>query len=108
VEETRVKNEELEEKTQEASERQLRLIDQLNQLLNAEKLYGERRTNLESNIHRLEQELLDLEERIQREEENAKGQYRIKEETDDKLRVLREQLQQKLVPKMNVPKSIRF
>ena len=97
VEETRQKNEELEEKTQEASERQLQLIDQLNQLLNAEKLYGERRTNLESNIHRLEQELLDLEERIQREEENAEGQYRVKEETDGKLRVLREQLQQKLM-----------
>jgi chromosome segregation protein len=97
VEETRVRNEELEKKTQEASERQLILIDELNQLLNAEKIYGERRINLETNIHRLEKELMELEERFFREKENAQGQYRIKGETDTKLKGLREELQGKMV-----------
>ena len=84
VEETRDCHQSLESQISKLSEKQLSLINSINELLNEGKIYGERQSNLEININRLLEEISEAEERLVRERGNAERQRSVKKEADSK------------------------
>ncbi len=97
VNESREKNESLETLSEQASVKHLALIDEINTLAGRNRIDTEKLTNLAANAERLEQELQELSEKLQREEKNAEAQYALKAEAEKKLFGLKSELDKKVI-----------
>ena len=96
VNESREKNLILEGLNEEASLKHITLIDAINSLVSKSTIDSERLSNIETNAARLEKELADLSEKLDREQKNAQAQHLIKEETDKKMAALAAELQNRI------------
>lgn len=95
VEQTRTLNEALEEEMQEVSEQQILLMTELHSLINSEKIDGERLSNIEANTLRVQEEVESLSQKLGKEKAKENIQLELKEEIDEKLKLLLVELAEK-------------
>lgn len=94
--ENKQKSENLEQLISESREKLMQSVEEINMLVNQGQVNNERRSAIESNTVRLQEEIRALEEKLEKEEANAQELYKTKSLADREMERVNQALQEKI------------